>query len=161
MKKIIQQKTSLKAIKKSPIREGTEKQKILVKPEEKVQPSKLCEILSNRIKLRLEADNNKNYIGLAKAIGITSSSLYRAIKRGTVTIIMLEGIAKYLGVHPLYLLESDVIDRMAESIVNRKENPELKGFMFGFSRDVAKGMKLEEAVYKNMAHESHKNGLMI
>lgn len=62
----------------------------------------------------------------------------------------LECISKVLQVDISYFFEEDVIEHLADETMKYEKNPDFKNFMFGFSRDIARGMKLEEAVSKNM-----------
>lgn len=114
-------------------------------------------ILFERIKNLLEKQN-KNVEWLALEMGFKhKNSLYVGFKKGSISITMLNEIAKILNVHPFYFFENDIIERLTEEVAKRQENPDLKSFLMGFSRDINKGMKLEEAVQKAI----DPNGYMI
>lgn len=102
-----------------------------------------------------------SFIELSRRIGYSNAGLHRTFSNKTIGIAVLENIAKELGVDISFFFEDIIIEKLVDEILKRPENPDLKTFMFGFSRDIAKGMKLEEAVYKNMAPESHNKGLMV
>lgn len=120
----------------------------------------LSEEILEKVKKKLKQEK-MTFLELAQKIEFTDSGLRRAFDKNSLSIQTLYSISKILRVDISFFFEDKVIDRFVDEVLKRPENPDLKTFMFGFSRDIAKGMKLEEAVYKNMAPESHKNGLMI
>lgn len=107
-------------------------------------------ILFERIKNLLEKQN-KNVDWLSAELSIKSrSTLYVAFKKGSVSITMLNKIAEILKVQPFYFFENEIIDRFTEEVAKNSQNPDLKSFLMGFTRDVNKGMALEEATRKNL-----------
>lgn len=103
------------------------------------------ELLFNRIKLRLDA-LQMNYTDLADKLEITNSSLYRALKRGKLTIEMMERIAKIIEVPVSYFFEAETITRMVNEIIDYQRNPDLKSFMLGLTVEISKGNDLPFAV---------------
>lgn len=129
------------------------------KTKESFESQKTVEV-SERLKVLLKK-KGLTFNQLAEQLNITSTGLYLSFKRGKVTMLMIERIATILAVHPFYFFEGDIVERMAEEITKHSQKTDLKDFMFGFSRDIAKGMKLEEAVYKNMDKAGHQRSLLL
>jgi transcriptional regulator with XRE-family HTH domain len=109
------------------------------------------ELILERIKFKLKL-NKKNFDDLAEALEISSSGLYRAFNRGSVTLVMFENIAKFLKVHTFYFFEDDIIERLSEETRKYTDVDKLsvKEFLMSLSLDVKKGMKIEDAAYKNI-----------
>jgi GTPase Era involved in 16S rRNA processing len=127
----------------------------------KVNENSQSLILFERIKNLLEKQN-KNVDWLSAELSIKSrSTLYVAFKKGSVSITMLNKIAEILKVQPFYFFENEIIDRFTEEVAKHSQNPDLKSFLMGFTRDVNKGMALEKATYKNIDPNGYNNGLML
>lgn len=117
-------------------------------------------IVFERIRGLLEKQN-KNVEWLALEMGFKhKNSLYVGFKIGSISIEALTKIAKILNVHPFYFFENDIVERLTEEVAKSKENPDLKSFLMGFSRDINKGMKLEEAAHKSIDPEGYKMSLI-
>lgn len=126
---------------------------------ENVEPSK-SQFISDRLKILLKI-KGLTFNELAEKLGISSTGLYLSFRRGKVTIVTLEKIGKVLDVHPFYFFEDEIIERLTEEVAKNEKNPDLKGFLMGFSRDVNKGMKLEDATRKNIDPEGYRFSLLV
>lgn len=124
-----------------------------------IEPSK-SQYIADRLKILLK-NNEITFNDLAEKMGITSNGLYLSFKRGKVTISTLEKIGKVLDVHPFYFFENDIIDRLTEEAAKYPQNPDLKSFLMGFSRDVSKGMPVEQAAHKNIDLKDYTIGLLM
>ena len=129
-----------------------------IKAKESFEPQKAGEV-SERLKILLK-NKKLTFNQLAEQLNMTSTGLYLSFKRGKVTILMIERIAEILDVDPFYFFEGEIVERMAEEITKHSQKIDLKDFMFGFSRDIAKGMKLEDAVFKNMDKDGFLTNLL-
>lgn len=101
------------------------------------------------------------FVELSDEIGITKAGLYRAFHNQTLSLSSLIKISKALDVSVSYFFEEEVIERLSDEVMKYEKDPGLKPFMYGFSRDVSKGMKLEESVFKNLNPEAYKNSLAL
>lgn len=107
--------------------------------------NKTGELVFDRVKFRLD-EQKKNFTDLAVELGITNSSLYRAMKRGKLTLEMMERIAVIIEVPVTYFFETVVVDRIADEVIQYEKNPDLKSFMLSFTRELGKGFSLESSV---------------
>ena len=107
-------------------------------------------VMFERVKMLVEK-RGKNIEWLAKELDMkTKATLYTGFKKGTITIKQIQAIAKIFGVHPFYFFENAIVERLTDEIVKHQQNPDLKGFLLGFSKDVNKGMQIEDAANKNI-----------
>lgn len=118
------------------------------------------QFLADRLKILLKKEG-LTFNELAEKLNISSTGLYLSFKRGKVTIVTLEKIGIILKVHPFYFFENDIIERLTEEVTRHSPNPDLKSFLMGFSRDVSKGMPLDQAAYKNIDPDGHRTGLLM
>ncbi len=113
-----------------------------------IEPSK-GQFIADRLKILLKI-KGLTFNELAEKLEISSTGLYLSFRRGKVTIVTLEKIGKVLDVHPFYFFEEEIIERLTGEVAKNEKNPDLKSFLMGFSRDINKGMKLEDATRKNL-----------
>lgn len=127
----------------------------------KAEPHAPSMLVFERIKSLLDKQN-RNVEWLAKEVGLKNkSTLYVAFKKGSVSMVLLQKIASVFGIKPFYFFENDIIERLTEEIAKHPQNPDLKSFLMGFSRDVSKGLSIEQAAYKNIDPHSYTTGLVI
>lgn len=118
------------------------------------------ERILEKIKKMLK-DKKITFAELAEKIEYTSTGLNRAFGKNNLKLETLERISEVLQVDITYFFEEELTDRLVDEIMKHEQNPDLKGFMFGFSRDISKGMKLEEAVFKNMDKQGYLSNLLL
>lgn len=97
-----------------------------------------------------------SFVELAQRIGFSNAGLHRSFSNNTISVTTLESIAKELDVDVSYFFENIVVEKMVDEILRHNKSADLKNFMFGFSRDVSKGMSVKDAVYKNIDPEGYK-----
>ena len=107
----------------------------------------LSEQILEKVKSMLR-EKKMTFAELAEKIGYTSTGLNRAFGKNNIKLGTLESISKEMGVDISYFFEGDVVERIADEIMKHEKNPDLRSFMFGFSRNIAKGDKLENAIGK-------------
>ncbi|MBK6833797.1 MAG: helix-turn-helix transcriptional regulator [Bacteroidetes bacterium] len=139
-------------------------------PEKKKAPSKKIskasvsnktgELISQRLKQNLDL-SKRTFEDVSKAAGITSSSLYRALKRGKLTVVMLEDIAKFLNVPVSYFFENELVDLLTEEVLKYDKNPDLKSFLLGFSREISKGWNAQDAAGRAIDQTAYWNDRLI
>lgn len=116
------------------------------------------DFLAEKVKYLLK-QKGISFVELAKRISYSNAGLHRAFNTGTLTISTLSEIARELNVSIDYFFEEKIIDRLAEEVMKYDKSGDLKIFLFGFSRDLSKGMKFEDAVRKNQDPDGYKNSL--
>ncbi len=112
------------------------------------------DLLLQKIKYLLKS-NGMSFSMMCQVLNISSSSLYKSFTNKTITLNTLKRISGYLGVHSSYFYEDIIVQRFTEEIIKYPQNPDLKGFMIGFSRDISKGVKLQDAVFKNIDRKGY------
>lgn len=124
--------------------------------EEVVEQSFLLEKIKELLKKR-----NMSFIELARRIDYSNAGLHRAFSNKTISLLALEKISKELGVKLSYFFEGEIVELLADEILKRDKNPDIKSFILGLSRDLSKGIEFDRAIWKNQEPESYKNGLII
>lgn len=100
-----------------------------------------------------------SFAELSRRIKYTTAGLHRAFSTGTLTIFTLAQIAHELEVPIHYFFEELILDRLAEEALRHPNGNEVKLFLSSLSRDISKGIKLEDAVWKNIDPDGYKKSL--
>lgn len=117
--------------------------------------SEVVQNIENKVKSLLKK-KSISFAELARRIGYSNAGLHRSFGNNTISVTTLELIAKELDVDISYFFEEIIIEKLVDEIISHNKTSDLKNFMFGFSRDISKGLSLKEAVYKNIDPEGYK-----
>ena len=129
-----------------------------------IQANDLSENEHDKILLRMKdllRLKNIPFSEMCKDLGLSNSSLYKSFSNQTLSLKTLINISNYLEVSYTYFFENDIIERLTEEVAKHPQNPDLKSFLMGFSRDVNKGMDIERAAHKNVNPSGYNIGLLI
>ncbi len=115
-------------------------------------------LIEDKVKSLLK-ENDMKFSELCEKIGFTYAGLHRTFTNNSLTVETLNKISKTLNVNISYFFENDIIERLTEEIAKHPQNPDLKSFLMGFSRDVSKGLPVEKAALKNINPEAYNHQL--